>query len=197
LRLKNPLCWVALVAVIVPSSPVETVCFPQDKNSQQHFVCNTGYSLQQCHEQMAVLRQALAKYPLEELGEWTWILVRSQDWKPIVGPRGLSPNSPAFTYYQKRETFLEEALVGEVPVRRGELLKEWGMSMPALLDVAIAHELGHALCNEKDEAKVNRFAQNLQQGKPIGCEFKLVSKRHPDENTEKPTKRVRGETAPD
>jgi hypothetical protein len=45
------------------------------------------------------------------------ILVRSENWKAIVVTRGLDPDSPAFTFYPKRETFIEEALVTQVPVR--------------------------------------------------------------------------------
>src|ERR1700741_4505120 len=38
----------------------------------QHFVCNTVYSLPKCKADMAVLRKSLARYPVAELGEWTW-----------------------------------------------------------------------------------------------------------------------------
>jgi hypothetical protein len=84
-----------------------------------------------------------------------------------------------FTFYEKQETFIEEVLMAEVPVRRGKLLVEWGMSMQDLLDFVIAHELGHALCNEKDEAKANRVARMLQEQKPYVCEFKLASQDRP------------------
>jgi hypothetical protein len=140
----------------------------------QHFVCNTGYTQQKCNEDMAVLRKALAKYSLTRLGEWTWILVRSEDWKPVVVPRRMRSETPAFSYLEKRETFIEEALVTQVPVRSAELLLEWRMSRPDLLDFAIAHELGHALCNETDEAKTNRTARMLQEHQPFACEFKLL-----------------------
>jgi hypothetical protein len=66
---------------------------------------------------MAVLRKVLTKYRADELGEWTWVLVRSADWKYFVTPRGIDPDSPALTYLPKRETFIEEALVATVPRR--------------------------------------------------------------------------------
>jgi hypothetical protein len=50
------------------------------------------------------------------------------------------------------------------------------MTIPDLLDLAIAHELGHALCNERDEAKANRVARLLQSQQPFTCELKLASK---------------------
>ncbi len=84
---------------------------PYQSTPTQQFVCNTGYTQKQCNEDVLVLRKALANYPLTQLGDWTWILVRSGDWKAVLLPRGLDPHSPAFTYYPKRETFIEEALV--------------------------------------------------------------------------------------
>jgi hypothetical protein len=175
-KLKLHLFMAAQLMLAALLNQKTTAAPPQTNTTLQHFVCNTGYNLQKCREDLAVLRRTLAKYPVGELGEWTWILVRSEDWKPILLTRGLDPDSPAFTYYEKQETFIEEVLVAEVPVRRGKLLVEWGMSMQDLLDFAIAHELGHALCNEKDEAKANRVARMLQEQKRYVCEFKLASK---------------------
>jgi hypothetical protein len=142
----------------------------------QHFVCNTGYTVEACRKDLDVLRKALANYPVAQLGNWTWILVRSEDWKAILLPRGLDPDSPAFTYYPKRETFIEEALVTQVPVRGRELLLKWNMSMRNLLDFAIAHELGHALCNDKDEWNANRVGQLLRDRKAPSCGANLEAK---------------------
>jgi hypothetical protein len=149
---------------------------PQEGAPIQHFVCNTGYTVERCRKDLAVLRSAIAKYPVAELGDWTWILVRSEDWKAILVPRGLDPDGPAFTYYAKRETFIEEALLREVPGRHRELLLKWNMSMRDLLDFAIAHELGHALCNEKDEWKANLAAKMLREGNSPSCEVNIEAK---------------------
>jgi hypothetical protein len=140
-------------------------------------VCNTGYQQKECNEQTMVLRKALANYPLAQLGNWTWILVRSEDWKAILRARGLDPDSPAFTFFAKRETFIEEALVTQVPGRNRELLLKWNMSMKDLLDFAIAHELGHALCNDGDEGNADRVARLLEQKKEISCETTSRQKR--------------------
>ena len=113
---------------------------------------------------------------MEQLGEWTWVLVRSSDWKEIKAVRGLDPNSPAFTYYEKRETFLEEAMLADVPVRSGVLIMSFGMSLPNLLNFAIAHEMGHALCDEKDEQKVNQVAKFLREGVSLTCELQLAKR---------------------
>ncbi len=149
---------------------------PQHRAPIQHFVCNTGYTLERCRKDLAVLRSALAKYPVAQLGDWTWILVRSEDWKAILVPRGLDPDSPAFTYYPQKETFIEEVLVGEVPGRHRELLLKWNMSMKDLLDFALAHEVGHALCNDRDEWNANRVGQMLRDGNTPSCGVNLEAK---------------------
>jgi hypothetical protein len=126
---------------------------------------------------MVVLRKALANYPVAQLGNWTWILVRSENWKSILLPRGLDPDSPAFTFYPKRETFIEEALVTQVPVRGGELLLKWSMDRMGLLDLAIRHELGHALCNDANERNADRVARLLEEKKTVSCQAPAVPKR--------------------
>jgi hypothetical protein len=150
--------------------------------SPQHFVCNTGYTLEKCQKDVAVLRKVLEKYPVEQLGEWTWVLVRSVDWKEIKVTRKMDPNSPAFTYYSQRETFLEEALVAEVGLRRVDLLLVWGMSIDNLLDYAVSHELGHALCNERNEAEAERVARLLRKGNLSPCRVDLRANRRREED---------------
>jgi len=166
----------SLVAAF-PSQP-RTGGEPYRSTSKQQFVCNTGYRQRQCDEQVTVLRRALANYPVAQLGSWTWILVRSEDWKAILRSRSLDPDSPAFTYYPKRETFFDEALVTRVPVRSPELLLKWNMDREGLLDLAIRHELGHALCNEPDERNAERVAKLLEQRKPVSCEVKAEAKQN-------------------
>jgi hypothetical protein len=167
-----------LVSPVLPPVAAQgsASALPREEAPLQCFVCNTGYTMEKCNKDIAVLRTTLAKYPTAQLGNWTWILVRSDDWKAIVLPRGLDPDSPAFTFYAKRETFIEEALVTQVPVRGRELLLKWSMSMRDLLDFAISHELGHALCNEKDEWNANRVGQLLRDGKAPSCEGSLEAK---------------------
>jgi len=166
----------AQVLVAIFLSRTVTKAGPPVGGLPQHFVCNIGYSLSKCQADVAVLKRTLAKYPADELGEWTWVLVRSADWKYIVTPRGIDPDSPAFTYLPKRETFIEEALVAIVPQRCGELIVRWQMSTDDLLALAVTHELGHVVCNETSEVKANRAARTLLEGKPVSCEVRLVAK---------------------
>ena len=149
---------------------------PYRSTPTQQFVCNTGYKQKECDDEIVVLRKALANYPVAQLGNWTWILVRSEDWKAILLSRGLD-DSPAFTFYPKRETFIEEALVAQVPVRGRELLLQWHMNARDLLDLAVRHELGHALCNDANERNADRVARLLEQKKEISCETTSRQKR--------------------
>jgi hypothetical protein len=169
--------WFPILLMAMPVLPQTTSALPNDQTPVQHFVCNVGYTLEKCRQDIAVLERTLAKYPMAELGNWTWVLVRSEDWKTIHQARGLDPDSPAFTFYPKRETFIEEALLTEVPGRGRELLLKWNMGTRDLLDLAIRHELGHALCNDPSEQNADRVARLLEQRKPVSCGAKAEAKQ--------------------
>jgi hypothetical protein len=137
--------------------------------STQEFHCHTGYSLEQCRQDILELKKVLAHYPLEGLGHWTWVLVRSQDWEPISQRLRLNPDSPAFTAVELRETFLEEALFVHDPLRESQLMKVWQRSMPKLLELSVTHELGHAFCEEPNEEAADRFGEELRKGQLTPC----------------------------
>ena len=141
----------------------------QSQAPKQHFACNVGYTPNECQVAATVLRKALARYPVDALGEWTWVLVRSEDWKQILSVRGFDTDHPAFSYLPKRETFIDGALVVRASTRGVELSAIWHMPIEDLLDLAIRHELAHALCNERDETKANRAAIALRNGAPLSC----------------------------
>ncbi len=145
--------------------------------SSQEFHCHTGYLLEQCQKDIFELKKVLARYPLEELGHWTWVLVRSQDWKPISRMLRLNPESPAFTALEPRETFLEEALFLHDPLRTAELMEEWQRSMPKLLELAVTHELGHAICEEPNEAAADHIAEELRKGRLMRCRISTEHER--------------------
>ena len=136
---------------------------------KQHFACNVGYTPRECQVAATVLRKALARYPVEALGEWRWVLVRTADWKQILSERGVDPNVPAFSYLPKRETFLDGSLVVGASIHGAELRAIWHMPLEDLLDFSIRHELAHALCNERDESKADRAAIALKNGTPLSC----------------------------
>lgn len=134
-----------------------------------HFYCNTGYNVRDCDVQLKELGGVFVGMDLVPLGDWTWILVRSQDWKPILRRVGRDPESPAFTILEKRQTFLEEALFNAGPERSRTLLERWRMPLDQLLMFAVAHELGHALCGETDEARANAYADQLRSTGKVTC----------------------------
>jgi len=136
-------------------------------NSNQHFFCNIDYTPKKCQKQLAVLERVVAKYSPRALGEWTWVLVKSQDWQPLIKMLNLSPDTPAFTCLEKRETFLDEALVAKVSGRNAALLAHWHMGRRDLLDYAVMHAVGHGLCNSFDENKANHIAVLLKRGQAL------------------------------
>lgn len=135
----------------------------------QRFLCAKPYSIAECNKQVLILQAALRRYPLEGLGQWTWVLVRSEDWKPILTRVQMDPNSPAFSILERRQTFLEEALLVANPKRQLELLNKWNIPFDKFLDFAISHELGHAFCSESDEIKAERLGQGLRKGEGPVC----------------------------
>ena len=139
----------------------------QKQAPKQHFVCS--YTPRECQAAMTVLGKTLERYHGEGLGEWTWVLVRTADWKQILADRKLDTNHPAFSYLPKRETFLDGALVVRASIRGVELSAIWHMPIEDLLDLAIRHELAHAICNDPNETKAGRAAIALKNGVPLSC----------------------------
>jgi hypothetical protein len=150
-------------------SPRLLAAEPKVDVANQHVVCNVGYTLQECQAAGTILRKALARYPVDALGEWTWVLVRTVDWKQFLSERGFDSNNPAFSSLPKRQTFLDGALAVRESIRGVQLSVIWHMPIEELLDLAVRHELAHALCNERNETKTRRAAIALKNGSPLSC----------------------------
>ena len=142
---------------------------PSEPTPAHHFFCNTGYRQPDCDLQAKRLSDVLAGLDLAPLGEWTWVLVQSQDWKPILRRAGRDPDSPAFTILDKRQTFLEEALFRPNVDRSRILLEKYRVPLDRLLYLAITHELGHAICHEVDELKAIAYANQLRNAGRVLC----------------------------
>jgi len=168
----------SLVASL-PSQP-RTTSVPNRPPQSQQFVCSVGITLEKCRQEMLVLRRVLANYPSSDLGEWTWVLVRSENWRLILRARGLNAGIPALTALDARTTFFEEALVAGPIGRVFELMDIWRLGRDSLLDLAVRHELGHALCTEENEWKADRVARLLEQRQPVACEGKTDAKKTPN-----------------
>jgi len=97
-------------------------------------------------------------------------MVWSENWKLLLLAKRLDPRVPALTDPAAKATFFEEALVAGASGRLSELMAVWHMGRANLLDFAIRHELGHALCLDWNEARAERMAKLLKQRKPVSCE---------------------------
>jgi hypothetical protein len=138
----------------------------------QEFFCVGPYSVAECETQTAFLQAVLRRYDAEKLGKWTWILIRSEEWKQIASQLHLNPASPAFSHLEYRQTFFDEALLVLKPKRELELMTKWNVSFDKFLDFAVSHELGHAFCEESDEIKAERVGQGLRKSLATVCDVK-------------------------
>jgi hypothetical protein len=138
----------------------------------QEFFCVGPYSIPECATQAALLQAVLRKYDADKLGKWSWVVVRSEDWKQLVSRLHLDPTSPAFSHLGNRQTFFDEALFVLKPKRETELITKWNIPFDQFLDFAVRHELGHAFCQEADELKAERYSQRLLKSGPMLCEAK-------------------------
>jgi hypothetical protein len=162
---------ISLLAVLLVYGALAPVTEAQadPKPSGQHFICHTGFTLDQCHIRMLALKRVLAKYHADNLGEWSWVLVRTIDWERILSDRGFDSSAPAFTYLPGKETFFDDALTTTESVRGMQLMQIWRMPIEELLDKAVRHELAHALCHEKDESKARILEERLRSSTPTVC----------------------------
>jgi len=135
-----------------------------------HFLCSQGYDRQDCLHDVAALRKALAPYPLELLGEWSFYLVQAPEWKPLARSHGGPAVSPAFTLLLGHATVMDRSLFSGSADRNIELEKWSGMPVgPAFVDFAVTHELGHGICQEANERLANDYGKELRAGKIPQC----------------------------
>jgi len=135
----------------------------------QRYECNASFTLEQCKQGMSILKKVLARYPASDLRQWRWVLVRSEDWSHILLAHGLRPGVPALTVLDRQTTLFDEALVMGSAGRISELMDIWHLGREALLDLAVRHELGHALCNDSSERSADRIARLLEEKKHVSC----------------------------
>ena len=105
-----------------------------NNDSTQHFACAADFTRERCLQEVAILKRTIDAFPTKTLGNWTWVLVRSEAWKGFVSSRGLDPDSPTFTFLPNRTTYVEEALLAPVPGRDRELLDRWRVRPDTLLE---------------------------------------------------------------
>jgi hypothetical protein len=175
---KIPTLLVAFLASALPgfvgaqsASHVNALRVMPATPAGQEFFCVGPYSVPECEVQAALLHAVLQKYDAERLGKWSWIVVRSEDWKQFLSRLHLDPASPAFSHLGNRQTFFDEALLVLKPKRELELMTRWNIPFDKFLNFAVSHELGHALCQESDEVKAERSGQRLRKNIASVCDI--------------------------
>jgi hypothetical protein len=137
------------------------------KNVQ--FFCTQDYNREECHQHALELRRALMSYPLERLGMWSFALVPSDKWKDLIRALGGPTHSPAFTSFEQRTTVMESSLFSPTATRSAEFRRVFGVTGKALLELAVSHELGHGICQERDELRADDYGRELRQTKMVDC----------------------------
>jgi len=158
--------WVFALLVALPgiclaqaSSMLQT--YPAGNWTTQAFLCDSRITPADCTRETAVLRAHLQAFPVAQLGAWTWVLIRSDRWKDL----GLDVASPAYTAIEDRLTLIDESMLVEKNARRTEeLMRKFELPLAQLVDFAVTHEMGHALCGYKDEFRADAVAKRLREG---------------------------------
>ena len=151
---------------------------------QEHLYCDSTYSLAECRRQIETLQRALEPYPLGLLPNWKWVLVRADRWMSLTSSLHMDHDSPAVTLLDDETILLEESLISPHAARAAELMHAFKIDLNDLLDVAIAHELGHAICREKNEFKAESIGREMRRqiaaGDPVnvGCVQPMISNAH-------------------
>ena len=167
-----------LIAVLFAASAAQTqtlklvtVHFPANGSTPNtvQFLCSQKYDRAECVKDASALRQAIAPYPAQLLGAWSFVLVPADDWKTLVRGQGGDPVSPAFSMLDQRLTLLDGSLFVASAGRNKELLERFGKIGPALVDLAVTHEMGHGICQEKNERKADDYGRKLREGELPGC----------------------------
>jgi len=133
------------------------------------FSCTTDYDPQQCQASATELAKILERYPTGRLGEWRFVLAGSQHWKQTVRALGGDPQSPAFTELEAHVTVLEDALFENADSRKAIVSNRFGLPTGSILDFAVTHEMGHAICHEHNEKLADEYGLDLRKGIIPNC----------------------------
>ncbi len=129
------------------------------------FLCESNLALADCKTDVEILKSHLQTYPTAQLGAWTWVIIPADHWQPLASDLGLDSSSPAYTCIEDRLTLIDESMLAQRDARRSaELLRKFDMPLPKLIDFAVTHEMGHALCGFKDEYKADAVGRRLREG---------------------------------
>ena len=133
------------------------------------FLCSQSYDRAECVKDATALRQAMSSYPTRLLGTWSFVLVPADDWKNLVRSLGGDPVSPAFSLIDQHTTVMDQSLFSGSANRTKDFLRVYRLSGQPLLDLAVTHEMGHGICQEKDERRADDYGKELREGKTPDC----------------------------
>jgi hypothetical protein len=131
---------------------------------QVTILCTTDYNPTQCLVSANALAKVLQRYPTTRLGDWKFVLASAEHWQQIVKSLGGDPESPAFTELVARVTVLEDTLFETADSRKANLAQRYGQPLSGLLDYAVSHEIGHAICHERGEKQADAYGLALRMG---------------------------------
>ena len=133
------------------------------------FLCSQNYDHADCVKDATALRQAMAPCPTQMLGAWSFVLVTADEWKSLVRSQGGDSVSPAFSMLDQRVTLLDASLFSGSATRNKELIQRFSLMGPQLVDLAVTHEMGHGICQEKDERRADDYGKDLRNGNIPDC----------------------------
>jgi hypothetical protein len=131
--------------------------------------CTTTYSPAQCLTNANELARVLRRYPTMRLADWNFVLADSEHWDQLLRSLKRDPGSPAFTELVARVTVLEDTLFETADSRRAWLAQRYGKLPGELLDYAATHEMGHAICLERNEELAEEYGFDLRMGVEPVC----------------------------
>jgi hypothetical protein len=144
--------------------PIELPNRPASLSHAVSFSCTTDYDPSQCLKSVALLAKVLERYPTERMGRWTFVLAGSARWKQTIKELGGDTESPAFSELDARVTVFEEELFETVDSRQAMVARRFGLPPGSILDYAVTHEMGHAICRESQESLANKYGADLRRG---------------------------------
>ena len=144
--------------------PIELSDRPVSLSHAISFSCTTDYDPSQCLTSVALLARVLERYPTEKMGQWTFVLAGSARWKQTIKELGGDTESPAFSELDARVTVFKEELFETVDSRQAMVARRFGLPPGSILDYAVTHEMGHAICGESQENLANKYGSDLRRG---------------------------------
>jgi len=137
----------------------------QAEPSTASIFCETRLVMDHCRSATEILSSHLRAYPVAQLGAWTWVVISSEYWNDLGKELGLDSDSPAYTCIEDRMTLVDESMLAQNnPRRNADLIRKFELPLPKLIDFAVTHEIGHALCGFKDEYKAEAVGRRLRNG---------------------------------